>query len=142
MDPMEISPIRAFLVYPWHLCFFPLWFMYCVISCIFLFVYCMECFSQKVSFKAFWLKFSKVRNQAKNKTKQNKKQTNKQNKTNKTFPGYVCLDHVDSFGKFLKLFVKKTFLTLVKKKGDQNTVFTAFSKIQYSVNCISLAKIV
>ena len=43
------------------------------------------------------------------------------------------LDHVDSFAKFLKFFCPKNIFTLVKKRC-QNTVFAAFSKIQFLVN--------
>ena len=51
----------------------------------------------------------------------------------------MFLDHVDSFGKFLKFFFlsKKHFYPCLKKKkkgGGQNTVFAAFSKKQFLVN--------
>ena len=45
----------------------------------------------------------------------------------------MLLDQVDSFGKFLKFLPKHMFLPLLKKSG-QNTVFAAFSKIQFFVN--------
>ena len=52
----------------------------------------------------------------------------------KAIPRYMFLDHVDSFGKFLKFFVQKAFFSPLLKKRGQNLVFAAFSKIQFLVN--------
>ena len=42
----------------------------------------------------------------------------------------MFLDHVDSFGKFLKFFVQKLFFLPLFKKGGQNTILATFSKTQ------------
>ena len=56
-------------------------------------------------------------------TKKTKKQTNKkQNKNKKVFPWYMFLDHVDSFGKFLKFLPKRIFLKFLFSNGAKNSV--------------------
>ena len=81
-------------------------------------------FWPKTDILSFLAKFFK--NEKLIKTKQNKnKLINKQNKTKKSFS--MFLDHVDSFGKFLKFFVQKHFFTLVKKKGAR-TLFLQLSQ--------------
>ena len=42
----------------------------------------------------------------------------------KTFPGYMCLD---GFGRFLVIFTKKCFFTLVEKMLDQKIIFLVIS---------------
>ena len=67
-----------------------------------------------------------------------KKKTNKQKQKTKPFPIYTFLDHVDSFGKFVKFFVEKHFFTLVQKRRPKhcfchflkNTVPCGFSLLK------------
>ena len=101
--------------------------MYCIISCDFNLYTVWNVLAKNRLFKLCGHFFQKKEiNEKTNKQTKTNRFINKHKENEKSFP--MCIDHIDSFGNFLKFFVQKHFCTLFKKRGGAEHCFCHFLK--------------